>query len=71
MLLSCSFVVAYTTASPGDVASSTAVSPWMGDRLGNIAAAEPIDGVSVWHLIADGSSYELRVLAHFTFPKMY
>jgi hypothetical protein len=26
----------------------------MGDRLGNTAAAEPVDGVSVWHLIADG-----------------
>jgi hypothetical protein len=47
-------VVAYTTAFPSGVATSTAVSTWMGDRLWNTAAAEPVDGVSVWRLIADG-----------------
>jgi hypothetical protein len=45
--------VAYTTAFPGGVATSTAVSSWMGDRLRNTATAEPVDGVSVRHLIAD------------------
>jgi hypothetical protein len=54
MLLSCSYVVAYTTAFLGGVATSTAVSTWMCDRLGNTAAAEPVDGVSVRHRIADG-----------------
>jgi hypothetical protein len=39
---------------PGGVATSTSVSTWMGDLLGNTAAAEPVDGVSVRHLIADG-----------------
>jgi hypothetical protein len=26
----------------------------MGGRLGNTAAAEPVDGVSIWHFIVDG-----------------
>jgi hypothetical protein len=42
------------SSRPGGVATSTAVSTWMGDHLGNTAAAELVDGVSVWHLIADG-----------------
>jgi hypothetical protein len=54
MLLSCSYVVAYTTTFPGGVATSTAVSTWMGDRRGNTTAAEPVDGVSVRHRIVDG-----------------
>jgi hypothetical protein len=54
MLLSCGQVVAYSCAFPGGVATSTAVSTWMGDRLRNTATAEPVDGVSIRHRIADG-----------------
>jgi hypothetical protein len=50
------FMVWYngTTAFPGGGATSTAVSTWMGDRLRNSAAAEPVDEVSVRHLIVYG-----------------
>jgi hypothetical protein len=52
-LVLCSQVVAYATAFPGSVAMSTAICTWMGNGLRNTATAEPMDGVSVWHLIAD------------------
>jgi hypothetical protein len=42
---SCSLVVAYNTAFPDGVATSTAVCTWMGDRLENTVTAEPVDGV--------------------------